>query len=303
MPTDFIQHGGLTIHPDYADALQAAGLDSLDALLQTPGADNLHKPGLADWRQRLRLKLHDSHENTGVGVTQPLVCYLKRYRRPPIKAQWENRRAGHADCAAVEWRWLTELDRLGVPGPIPVAYGARRRGLLEDASVVVTAAVPGESLERWVPNQLAPGDALDDRDARRRLIHATATLAAQLHGHGLIHRDLYLAHLFLDPATLDDGPPTLTLIDLQRMIRPRVRWTRWVVKDLAALSYSTPAPAASTADRVRWFKQYRNTAKLSPADRSLIRAVAAKTKRIARHDAKRNARHATQEDANRAPTV
>ncbi|MFI4859533.1 MAG: lipopolysaccharide kinase InaA family protein [Phycisphaerales bacterium JB063] len=282
MPTDFLQHAGLTLHPDFARPLADAGLDSLEALLATPGEDNLHKPGLADWRERLRLRLPNRDT--------PLVCYLKRYRKPPLKEQWDNRRMGHADCAAVEWRWLTELDRLGVPGPVPVAYGARRKGLLEDASVVVTAAVPGQSLERWVPQQLGPGGALTDRHARRRLTHATADLVAKLHRHRLIHRDLYLAHLFFDPDTIEHDPPTLTLIDLQRMIRPRLRWTRWVVKDLAALNYSTPPNAASKADRLRWFKRYRSIKKLAPADRALLRQVAAKTRRIARHDAKRNAR-------------
>ncbi|MEM9414586.1 MAG: lipopolysaccharide kinase InaA family protein [Planctomycetota bacterium] len=296
MPTDFLQHEGLTLHPDYAEAFTAAGLDALEALLQTAGEDNLHKPGLADWRQRLRLKLPPVGDADG-----PTVCYLKRYTSPPLKEQWNNRKLGHGDCAAVEWRWLTALDRLGVPGPVPVAYGARRKGLLEDASAVVTAAVPGESLERWVPTQLADDGALADRKTQRRLLIAVADLVANLHRHRFIHRDLYLAHIFLDPATLADDPPTLTLIDLQRMIRPKLRWTRWVVKDLAALNYSTPPDAASTADRIRWFRRYRNTAKLTPADRALIRAVAAKTRRIASHDAKRNTRLASQH--NNAPPV
>jgi hypothetical protein len=287
MPTDFLQRDGLTVHPDYADALDAAGLASLDALLQTPGEDDLHKPGLAGWRQRLRLKLPPIAPGTDA---EPTVCYLKRYTRPPLKEQWNNRLAGHADCAAVEWHRLTELDRLGVPGPVPVCYGARRKGALEDASVLVTAAVPGESLERWVPAQGAPGGALTDRVIRRRLLRAVASLVADLHRHRLIHRDLYLAHLFLDPETIDRDPPTLTLIDLQRMIRPAVRWQRWVVKDLSALNYSTPADAASTADRVRWLRQYRGVTRLGPAEKQLARAVAAKTALIARHDARRRAR-------------
>lgn len=287
MPTDFIQRDGLTLHPAYADAIDAAGLGSLDAMLKTPGEDDLHKPGLAGWRQRLRLKLPPV---AGSPDKEPTVCYLKRYTRPPLKEQWNNRLAGHADCAAVEWHWLTELDRLGVPGPVPVCYGARRGGMLEQASVLVTAAVPGESLERWVPAQCSPGGELTDNAHRRRLLRAVAALVADLHRHKLIHRDLYLAHLFLDPATLAHDPPTLTLIDLQRMIRPAVRWDRWVVKDLSALNYSTPADAASTADRVRWLKHYRGITKLGPADKRLVRAVAVKTARIARHDAKRRAR-------------
>ena len=281
-PTAFIQCNGIAIHPGYADAFARAGLDSLDALLSTPGEDNLHKPGLAGWRERLRLKLPS--------LAPEGSCYLKRYTRPPRREQWRNRLSGHRDCAAVEWRWLTELDRLGIPGPVPVAYGARRRGLMEDASVVVTAAVPGDALERWVPDQLGPGGALRCRATKHRLIDAVAVLVARLHRHRLIHRDLYLAHLFLDPQSIGEDRPRLTCIDLQRMIRPRLRWTRWVVKDLAALNYSTPPEAAGAADRVRWLKQYLKVDKLRPKDKRLARAVAAKTRRIARHDAKRRAR-------------
>lgn len=298
MPTEFQTRDGLTVHPDFAEPLAAAGLASLEAVLQTPGDDDLHKPGLAGWRQRLRLKL------PAPGGGEPAVIYLKRYTKPPLKEQWANRKQGHADCAAVEWHWLTELDRLGVPGPVPVLYGSKRRRGLEAASVMATAAVPGEALERWVPRQLGPGGTLADRATKLRLIAMTADLVAKLHGQGLIHRDLYLAHLFLDPRVLAPGssdadpgdaslPGGITLIDLQRMIRPRLRWRRWVVKDLSALNYSTPADAASTADRVRWFRRYRGLAgdaRLSPDDKALIRAVVAKTGRVARHDAKRNKR-------------
>ena len=108
MPTDFQTRDGLTVHPGFAEPLAAAGLSSLNALLETPGDDDLHKPGLAGWRQRLRLKLPSADGD------EPKVIYLKRYTKPPLKEQWANRRAGHADCAAVEWYWLTELDRLGV---------------------------------------------------------------------------------------------------------------------------------------------------------------------------------------------
>ena len=286
MVTDFITRNSLTLHPEFADAFSAAGLDTLDALLQTSGEDNLHKPGLADWRQRLRIKL----PGTQGAASEPRICYLKRYTQPPMGEQWNNRLAGHADCAAVEWHWLTELDRLGVPGPVPVAYGSKRKGMFEAASVVVTAAVPGEALERWVPAQLDAGGALDDRIARRRLSDAVADVVAKLHGNKLIHRDLYLAHLFLDPSTLASDSPTLTLIDLQRMICPKLRWRRWVVKDLAALNYSTPADAASFADRVRWFRRYRGVCRFSRADRAMLRAICVKTQRIAQHDAKRHVR-------------
>ncbi len=59
-----------------------------------------------------------------------------------------------------------------------------------------------------------------------------------------------------------------------------------MIKDLAALAYSTPAAAASSADRLRFWKQYRGATRLTPGDKAIIRAVARKTRRIARHSAR-----------------
>jgi heptose I phosphotransferase len=125
---------------------------------------------------------------------------------------------------------------------------------------------------------------LRDRRFRRRLLGEVADVVARLHGAGFYHRDLYLSHFFLDDGA--DGDVGLTLIDLQRMIAPRMRRRRWIVKDLAALDYSTPAGAVSVRDRLRWYRRYRGVARLSREDRALLRAVAAKRRRIARHSAK-----------------
>jgi hypothetical protein len=139
--------------------------------------------------------------------------------------------------------------------------------------------VPGDSLER-----LAARAGALDRPRVRRLLADTADLVARFHGRGYIHRDLYLSHIFYDPSAADAGVPGLCLIDLQRVLRPRWRKRRWIVKDLASLDYSTPRTIASTTDRVRWLKRYLGVSKLTAAGRSLIRSVGRKTRRIERHD-------------------
>ncbi len=292
----FDQHDdGLLTHPDFTRPLSDRGLARVEVLLRVEGDADLHKQGLAGWRQRVRLSVG---EDAGASRT----LYLKRYRRPPLGEQFGQRLRGYGDTAAIEWHWLTELARLGVPGPVPVAHGRVRRGPFEEASVVVTAAVPGVSLEKWVPQQSRPGGVLRDLRVRRGLSRTLAQVVARLHDNRLIHRDLYLAHVFIDDRLgADFADPSLTLIDLQRVFRPWLAglwgaipgagWWRWVVKDLASLNYSTPADAASTADRVRWFKQYRGVDRLGRGDKLLLRWVTRKTRRIARHDARRNVRH------------
>jgi hypothetical protein len=252
MAGSYQQRGELLVHQDHLEALTAAGLDSFDALMIAPGEAVLHKKGLAGWRQRVALRVGDRR------------LYLKRYIKPPWHEQVRLRLRGFGATAEVEWHWLRELPGLGLPGPQPVAYGCRRRAGLERQSLLLTDSVPGTSLERWVPDQL--DGRLADRGFKTRLAADLAGLVARLHASRLVHRDLYLSHVFID----EDA-----------------RWRRWMIKDLAALDYSTPAAAASSADRLRFWLRYRGAQSLTPGDKPIIRAIARKARRIARHSARR----------------
>ena len=73
---------------------------------------------------------------------------------------------------------------------------------------------------------------------------------------------------------------------------------RWIVKDLAALLYSSrPGPATGIrspvftgADRLRFARAYFGTRRLTADQRDLVWAAVRKARRIARHDARRAAR-------------
>jgi heptose I phosphotransferase len=186
-----------------------------------------------------------------------------------------------------EWRQIQRLRRAGIPTMVPVAFGEKLRGCFERRSFLVTEAVPGQSLERWVPARLevvgTPGAHATAAAARRRdLISQLARLVAALHGAGLVHRDLYLSHIFV---SFDDaGRSLLHLIDLTRVFRPRWRRSRWIVKDLAALNFSSPAQHVSQTDRVRFLRAYLRCDKLDTHAKTLARRIAAKTRRMARHN-------------------
>jgi hypothetical protein len=60
---------------------------------------------------------------------------------------------------------------------------------------------------------------------------------------------------------------------------------RWLVKDLAALNYSTPEKLISLKDRIRFLKQYLNKEKLDCESRSFIEKVQRKTAKMKRHNA------------------
>lgn len=271
MPVNYIEQNGLFIHPDYVGLLRTAQLDGLQALVDTPGDATLGKPGLAGWRQRVVLTIDGRR------------FFLKRYRQPPPDEQRRQRRRGCESTAMIEVSWIGELRKLGIPCPTAVAFGQQRDGETELASVLLTAQVPGTSLEKWVQSDAAV--VLSDRAFRTRLIEHVADLTRDMHDAGLYHRDYYLSHLFLDTRGGRPQDIQITLIDLQRMLRSR-RGVRWGSKDLASLHYSAPADVFTCTDRLRFYRRYVQRTRLGLLDRITIHLLTIKANRIARHSRK-----------------
>ncbi|RJP24131.1 MAG: hypothetical protein C4527_19265 [Candidatus Omnitrophota bacterium] len=269
-----ISQNDLRIVNHYLPLLRRHGLVSLDALFQSDIGISLKKPGLSQWRERFRLVLDDDRGN-------PRIFYLKRFHHPPPNERREVGKALHAhSVAAVEWTWMWTFLSEGIPTPQPVAFGEEIKNGVEIRSLIVTEALPGRSLETWMNRW---GE--NDKPLIRKLINPLADLIARLHKNRFIHRDLYTCHIFFDP--LAPVQNSLYLIDLQRVIKPKWWIRRWIVKDLAALNYSTPSSVVSTKDRLRWLKRYLGIPRLATKEKRLIRQIQKKTKRIARHDKKR----------------
>lgn len=185
------------------------------------------------------------------------TLYAKLYRR-------------RKRTAAAEWHWLHMLPLLGIESAQPIAWLADRR-----ASLVVTAAVTGRSLDAWLVDAAAE-DWLGD--VFGYACREVAPFARRLHDQGLIHRDLNCAHLFMaDPRSA--GRPAV--IDVERMFRPRWRWQRWVVKELASLLASSPVPVpVRVALRFLCCYQPELTTRQR---RRLARAVGRKVARVLAH--------------------
>ncbi len=272
---DFVTLNDLTVTRDHLELLHANNLTTLDQLMTTTLAKPINKPGLPKWRDRARLDLIDPHGQTH-------ILFMKRYTNPPANEQRSRSRAGDSlhGSGWIEWQWMQRLADAGIPAVRPVAYGQKMEGRHEIASVVITAAVEGQSLESWSDSQSSP--------APRDWITEVATLVARLHANNFFHRDLYLCHVFVEESA--EIGNRFRLIDLQRMIEPRFFKTRWIVKDLAALNYSTPPPVANRPARIRFIREYLAISQLTPAAKSLIRKIEAKTEKIAHHDQRRNER-------------
>lgn len=288
--TETPSRGALHIEPPFQPWLGAHGLLTVndwfdDHRLSELGAERLDKPGLDGWRSRLRLRMPAQDRN------EAPTLYVKRFDHPPASSRREVVRAcnGARTLAGVEWIWIHRLAHDGIPCATPVALGEDLHSRREIRSVLVTQEVPGQSLERWAASWSAT-----DRPAIDALLDPLADLIARFHGCGYVHRDLYLAHVFC--SGLGDGPnasraPDLRLIDLQRVLKPGLRAQRYIIKDLASLNYSSPYPLVGRRDRVRWLKRYLGVTQLDAVARRMIYRIEGKTRQIARHDARRNARH------------
>lgn len=279
-----------TVNPAVAPLLAEHGIVDARSLMRVARVESLGKPGLDSWRLRYRLVL-------GRSADKVIHLYVKHYRRPPSRAACEARRrcSGANTVAGVEWTWIHELEARGVRCPVPVALGEDVHQGVERESVCVTAEAPGRSLEQCL---IALGrDAREAAAFTRAVLRPLAELIRRLHDAGFVHRDLYAAHVFVDDPGASrsesmTGPhqTVLTLIDLQRVMRPRWLMGRWIVKDLASLNYSCPRGQVSRCDRLRWLRAYRGVRRLTPADKRLAQRIEGKTLRIARHDARRRRR-------------
>jgi len=260
---------------DYAEALAALGLDSIDAVFAFEKGQNLTKSNLAGYRSRMRFELvFDSDRRT---------MFMKRYTRPPVTVQLKNwlSHRRRMSCAACELEPSIELPAAGIGAPRVVAHGEQRNLLFETRSFIITEKLAGaEALERRLPDCFEAAPRPQILRQRRAFITQLARLVRKFHDTGSCHRDLYLSHIFWGP---DTG---FHVIDLARVFKPLVFRRRFRVKDIAQLHYSAPSEHFSSTDRLRFYLAYTGRKRLDPRDKAFIRAVLAKAHRMARHDRK-----------------
>lgn len=209
--------GQLLFAPDQAGLLDELGVESVSGVF---GEDFARVRRTLDWRE-------NAWKPTSRGV-----AFLKRHH------------GREASDAVEEWHNTRAVSAAGVrvARPICAGWNASR-------SFLLTLELPGEPLDDFLRRGRPPAPLL------RELVGELAELVARLHGAGLCHRDLYLCHVFWLP----DEPRgnRLALIDLHRVRSLGiVRASRWRLKDLAALAYSSTGLPISDRDRLRFLVRY-----------------------------------------------
>lgn len=212
----------LTVTSEYAQLLESAGFNSIESIFNYADGESLNKPGLASWRERIRITVADR------GETHTL--YLKRFTEPPARARREARHCGNGarSVAGVEWNWLHIFRAAGIPCAAPVALAEEFVRGRERRSAVIMSAVPGRSLEAWAADWTAA-----DRKTIADLIVPTAEITARMHALGCVHCDLYLPHFFAEVGRSVKNAAALTIgrstSDKQRRTAPiaHARGTEW----------------------------------------------------------------------------
>ena len=281
--------GRLRINEAFHPLLETAGLMTLDAVMAYAGGEVYRR---APGRLTVRVELADP-----AGWRRCL--YLKRFTHVPWRTKLRRTLSLNppVSLAERELRGLVRLADIGIPAARLVAVGSEltRRGRGEK-SCLITEEIP-DAVQADVYFERTFAGAADPARtaAKRRLITAIARLARCLHAHRLSHRDFYLCHLMVRPVAGSD--PVLYLIDLQRLTHHRRMRRRWIVKDLAALLFSSrPSPATfirspifSNTDRLRFTREYFGVPHLTPDQKALLRRIVRKARWIARHEARRRA--------------
>jgi hypothetical protein len=262
---------GFYIDPDYRTLLKQMGLDNIDGVFAFQQGQSLTKASLAAWRLRMRFQLPNGQ-----------VAYLKRYDAPPksiqLKGWLQHRR--HAFLSGFDRGPVDALEQAGLSVPRTIACGGQWHGLFERRSFIITLELEkARSLEKQLPDCFN-ADTAAAWNERKAFILQMAQFIRKFHETGYRHRDLYLAHIFRH----ENG--MLSLIDLHRCFRPGLLKERFRIKDMAQLHYSCDAALITRADRIRFYRAYRQIEHLSSADKIGIRKIHEKAVRIARHDRK-----------------
>ena len=154
--------------------------------------------------------------------------------------------------AQAEWDALNKLQALDIPSLVPVAFGVRGWNPATQESFIVTRELSNVvQLDHYFErNSVAI-------HSRRSILSNLACIVRKLHLAGINHRDLYLCHFMLKPESIETGGhPELYLIDLHRaQCRVQVP-RRWLIKDLAALYYSSLNLGFSQRESLRFLRIY-----------------------------------------------
>ncbi len=268
-----IDGGRLEVNRAFLLLLESNSLSTFKALMSHPG----HGVAKCAIKERNTVRL-DLETESG----EKKSFFLKRYApstiRDGLKAYLRLKRP--APGASQEWHAMWIFLQVGLPGPVPVAWG--KDG---GSSLVLSEGVSHVMrLSEWAERNFGKESYGNTQAllAKHKIIKEVANIVGRMHLAGLHHQDLYLCHFLC--GSEQDGLP-LTLIDLQRVKRHRRLPRRWQVKDLAQLHFSS-AQYITRQDIRRFWKAYNSIYYTRRGIIPLWHSILKKSERIRRHTLK-----------------
>jgi heptose I phosphotransferase len=280
-PFDITTSRNLQVNSAFRDLLLQNGLKTFESFMQHAHVE-IVKQAVAE-RSTVKILLRDGRGES--------TFFLKRHTAPPLKEYVKLlTRFSWPKSAFNEWRAIIRFHEMKLPTMVPVAAGKKKgRFGIVNQSFVLTEEIKDAKrldhyLEKWNETPLSP----QQIQKKRELIKRLAVITRKMHASGFNHRDYYLCHVFLREREQEEDFE-LFILDLHRVdIRHNVG-QRWVVKDLAALNYSSLELPIHTTDRIRFMKAYLQKSRLETKDRPLLLRVLRKTRKIARHAKRKHA--------------
>jgi tRNA A-37 threonylcarbamoyl transferase component Bud32 len=237
----------LTIHPDYAQALNAAGIQTAEDILRLKSIVFCGHPGRNVSRARLLTSLGE------------LNLLIKREHSVQLKERLDSLASGFgfASKARREALTLSSVRQAGIPAPPWIAHGEDATGCAFLVLLECTGAIDLRAHLRC----------LTDPATRQAWARRLGRTIAAIHEAGFDHPDLYAKHILVL------GADQLCIIDWQRTSVARgVAWTARL-RSLALLNATLEASLASLAERRRFLASYvtacRRNNKSMPMRRSL----------------------------------
>ncbi len=247
------------------------GLKSIDDIFNFSSGKNLHKSGLASYKNRTEFEIDGR------------IFFMKRYSRPPISVQIKNWLCHKKiiTCGQIDFEISQKLKKSGINTVKTVCYGWELNKSLEKRSFSITEKIAdSESLEQKLPNYVTGSQSPENRAKKITFLNQLAKYIKRFHNAGFRHRDLYLCHIFYD------SDNTFSLIDLARVFKPTLLAKKYLIKDLTQLYYSSKASNFTKADKLRFYLAYMNQQSLTSKDKRTIAKIKIKAAKMAKHDIK-----------------
>lgn len=230
------------IHPDIK-AHFSASEPCFDELMQLRGETYRELENRRTQRVILNAQPYFIKQHFGVGWKE-IFKNLCQLRLPVVSAK-------------NEWQAIHRLQKLSIPTLDIVGYGSRGCNPARRESFLMTRELPPfvtleELSKEWQSKRPA-------WRFKQALIQEVARIARVLHEEGINHRDFYLCHFLMDTLKYSLEQPHLYLIDLHRAQIRSVTPTRWAIKDLAGLYFSSKDSGLTQRDLWRFIRAYRGS--------------------------------------------